>query len=264
MTKGAEKDITSVRENSMATVVTENKKFFAIEGLPRSGTTILTNIFNSFENGFCFSEPIWQLIQDPWGLKLGKLNNQIWPKSLKPEQMISELKRALQRNSYVLGGLKETYRDWQTECVDLIDDKDLDFRIFIVRRPEFNFSGWKKTPFGAEYYDVDVFLRNYKNFFDRIEEKAKVLPTYIIKYENLCASDDPLAYVGNMLRDQFSISGDLHLKNTGYTYGDVKGNNSSRVEPARSNMKNLKVNEANLCLNLGDLYATLPEGLWSR
>ena len=248
----------------MARVQSDNKRFFAIEVLPRSGTTILTNIFNSFENGFCFSEPIWQLIQDPWSIRLGKLNHQIWPNSMRPENMVSELKRVLENNSYTIGGLKETYRDWQTRCVDLINDDDLDFRIFIVRRPEFNFSGWKKTPFGAEYYDVDVFLRNYENFYKRIKDKSNRVPTYIVKYEQLCASDDPLSYVGDMLRDQFGIDGDLRLENTGYSYGDVKGNNSSKVERARSSFKNLTIKEANLCLDIGDLYGSLPEGLWLR
>ena len=67
-----------------------------------------------------------------------------------------------------------------------------------------------------------------------------------------------------MLRDQFSITGDLQLENTGYSYGDVKGNNSCKVEPARSSFKNLTINEANLCLGIGDLYGDLSEGLWSR
>lgn len=243
----------------MANVVCEGDKFFMIEGLPRSGTTILTNIFNSLSNGFCFSEPLWQLMQDPHGLRLGKLRGSFTP-SANPSLMIPSLKAVLTARHFNLGGLKETYRDWQTQCVDIVDDSKLDFRIFILREPAYNFSGWKKTPFGAEYYDVDIFLRNYKNFIRRIESKSAKVPTYVVKYENLCSSDDPISHLGNLLADQLSFSGDLLLENTGYSYGDVKGNNSKTISPARTEQSNLSLSEASACFGISELYSNTKEG----
>lgn len=245
----------------MASVKTKQKQFFVIEGLPRSGTTILTNIMNSFENSFCFSEPIWQLIQDPYNLKLGKLNNQIWPNSLSPYGVVKQLKNVLEDDMYSIGGLKETYRDWQSRCVDIVKDEDLDFRIFILRDPRYNFSGWKKTPFGPEYYDVNIFARNYLNFCDRIDMKSKLIPTYVIKYENLCKSDDPLSYLSSIIGDRISVSGDLNLTQTGYSYGDAKGNNSKSVSAPRTDTQNLTSHEINVCDELMSLYELINEGL---
>lgn len=249
------------KKSKMAKVETSEKQFFVIEGLPRSGTTILTNIMNSFENGFCFSEPIWQLIQDPFNLKLGKLNKKIWPNSLSPHNVVPQLKNVLQDDIYSIGGLKETYRDWQTECVDEVLDSDLEFRIFIVREPKYNFSGWKKSPFGSEYYDVDIFVRNYERFCDRIELKSQLIPTYVIKYENLCKSGDTLAYLSDIFGDRISIVGDLHLKQTGYHYGDARGNASSAISSPRETTDNLNSYEISRCEQMMSLYENMKEGL---
>tara|TARA_B100000683_G_scaffold264770_1_gene294797 strand:- start:1563 stop:2309 length:747 start_codon:yes stop_codon:yes gene_type:complete len=248
----------------MAKVNTQEKQFFIIEGLPRSGTTILTNIMNSFENGFCFSEPIWQLIQDPFSLRLGKLNNKIWPTSLRPETVVEQLKNVLRDDIYSIGGLKETYRDWQPECVNMVLDSDLQFRIFILRDPRYNFSGWKKSPFGSEYYDVDIFARNYERFCDRIKEKSQVTPTYVIKYENLCKSDDTLSYLSNALGNRFSLTGNLQLKQTGYHYGDARGNSSSLVSAPRESVDNLTSYEVGRCEDIMSLYQNIDEGLCSK
>jgi hypothetical protein len=174
--------------------------------------------------------------------------------------MIPNLRAVLHSRDFKLGGLKETYRDWQTKCVDIVDDSYLDFRIFILREPAYNFSGWKKTPFGAEYYDVDIFLRNYKNFIDRIKGKSSKVPTYVVKYENLCAADDPISYLGNLLPDDLGLTGDLLLENTGYSYGDAKGNNSKTISPARTDQHNLSIHEANVCFGIADLYSAISEG----
>ena len=80
----------------MAKIISDNKLFFAIEGLPRSGTTILNSIFNSLEDAFCFSEPIWQLIQDPYGMKLGKLKDKIPHNLITADNIMLELQRVLQ------------------------------------------------------------------------------------------------------------------------------------------------------------------------
>ena len=245
----------------MAKVNTQEKQFFIIEGLPRSGTTILTNIMNSFENGFCFSEPIWQLIQDPFSLRLGKLNNKIWPTSLRAETVVEQLKNVLRDDIYSIGGLKETYRDWQPECVNMVLDSDLQFRIFILRDPRYNFSGWKKSPFGSEYYDVDIFARNYERFCDRIKEKSQVTPTYVIKYENLCKSDDTLSYLSDTFGDRLCITGSLHLKQTGYHYGDARGNSSSLISAPRETTDNLTSYEIGRCNEIMPLYEDLKEGL---
>lgn len=244
----------------MATISSSKKLFFVIEGLPRSGTTILTNIFNSFENAFCFSEPLWQLIQDPYGIRLGKLEGKIWPPSVKADKMIPELKRIVETHNYSIGGIKETYRDWQSKCVDIVDDSELDFRIFILRSPEHNFSGWKKTPFGKEYYDVDIFSRNYKNFLERIETKSSKVPSYIIKYEELCAAEDTLSYIEEVFAGLLDVSGPLLLESTGYAYGDSVGNNSRAVLPARVDISNLEDFEIIACRKLDEAYNKVKSG----
>jgi hypothetical protein len=244
----------------MANVISDNKLFFAIEGLPRSGTTILNSIFNSIEDAFCFSEPIWQLIQNPYGLRLGKLDDKIAYNSIAANNVVLELRRVLQTCDYNIGGLKETYRDWQTECVDLIKDEDLDFRIFILREPKYNFSGWKRNPFGPEYYNVEIFCRNYCNFIERIYKKALSTPTYIIKYEDLCSAQNIEKYINTLMEGKIEISGKINILKTGYSYGDIKGNNSNKIETSRKTTDNLTIEELKKISEIEPLYDNMGSG----
>lgn len=244
----------------MAKIISDNKLFFAIEGLPRSGTTILNSIFNSLEDAFCFSEPIWQLIQDPCGMRLGKLKDKIPQKLITADNIMLGLQRVLQTYDYKIGGLKETYRDWQTECVDAIRDEDLDFRIFILRDPKYNFSGWKRSPFGPEYFNVEIFCRNYRNFVERIHKKAQVTPTYIIKYEDMCSASSIEKYINTIMGGKIEISGEISILRTGYSYGDASANNSNEVNAARKTTDNLTDVELEKIAEIESLYSETESG----
>ena len=85
----------------------KEKKVISVLGLPHSGTTIVSNTFNSMENGFCLSEPHWILLSNPKQLtfdKLGHFNfNGI-------DDIMSGIRKRITNDEFCFGGVKETYR----------------------------------------------------------------------------------------------------------------------------------------------------------
>lgn len=165
-----------------------------ITGLPRSGTTILTNYINSMENSFCFIEPYWEYERTGKSkfFKDEKLKNCYYLKYKKNETL--PLDKAVDKilKKYDFVGLKETFRSnaYKNIAPEIINENLLrkhkgKYKIIgIVRNPlnvwnslksfEKNKSSWAGN--------IDLFIQNYCNFFKFIE------PNKPIVYENFVLS----------------------------------------------------------------------------
>ena len=90
----------------------EYKIKFIIVGLPRSGTTILSNYINSYNNAFCFIEPHWefQRCNTKRFFKDNKLKGIHSFKYYKKKKLpLNDAINKIQKK-YDIVGFKETYR----------------------------------------------------------------------------------------------------------------------------------------------------------
>lgn len=192
------------------------KNFFLVLGLPRSGSTLLTNLLNSQDDGFCISEPIWE----KFNFKTVKNYGKVSIDNYTPYNSITHtLKNYLENSEYSYGGLKETYRSWQKECVDIALKGDYDFIIKIYRDPIQNYSSWKKTNWGAEYRDINKFISSYNELKNLNHKKI-----YELNYEMIVK--DGIDYINSIL--PFKLKRDEIIP-AGFRYGDVKANSSKRI-----------------------------------
>jgi len=199
-----------------------NKIFYSMVGLPRSGTTIFTNVLNGFKDTFCLSEPIWTLMESPSTYNSGKIDGELMLYT--PDSVMSKTKKFLEESRFKMGGFKETYRAFQKpNPIDKVDQEDhlLDLKIFIVREPRCNFAGWLRKPFLHIYKDIDVFISNYESFFNYIDSyKGKKL---IFKYEEISKE-----YILKKLAPYYKAD-EICVEPTGFSYGDQKANNSKVI-----------------------------------
>ena len=204
--------------------ISDAKKLFGIIGLPRSGTTILCNFFNSFTNGFCFSEPHWTFFQgmQPRFDKVQDLT------STSAVSLMDDISHYLHASDqYVLGGIKETYWKGRKHLSYLLNFP-VDFFIFLFREPCANFASLVRDNPGLK---PDFFSTCYKDLFEiylSIPDRNKIA----FVYENFC--DDPLAYVNTHLEGRLQIAGPLALKKTNYLHGDPVAKFSETVHQASS------------------------------
>jgi len=233
----------------------KNNLIFGIIGLPRSGTTLLSNIFNSYDNSFSLVEPKWVKDYDNNYFTTDKISINIDCDLVESVNNLVKIEK-----KYNIGCIKETFRIHQKEYTDyLISDNRIDSIIFIFREPISNFSSWKKTKWGSYYEDVDYFIECYKNLYQTyLDQKNK----HLIIYEKLCL--DKNNYLNLIFKD-FIFEDIQILKPTNFKFGDEKANSGGNIELPNSNISNLTIEEKEKINNsLKNIYNSLNENIYNN
>lgn len=237
-------------------IKTPNKIIISIIGLPRSGTTLLSSLFNSYDNSFSLVEPKWVMDYDMNYFTSDKVEIDL------NMDIISNLHKLVKEdNKFQIGCIKETFRIHQKEYTDyLIDSEKIDHTLFIFRNPLSNFSSWKKTKWGSYYDDVDYFIRCYENLYQiylRQENK------YLIIYEKLCQKKEN--YLNELFKNKMLFDSISELKPTNFKFGDDKANSGGEITEANFDFDNLSDSEIEKINNsLKKIYNSLNEGFYNN
>ena len=194
----------------MKTNLTHPMTFFIL-GVPRSGTTILCNLFNALEDGFCLGEPHWYAV-----------NQGVVPLEKMLSIYLSDVRYRAIHNGYNLSGYKETYRLRHKLSDDLVKLhlSFVSFFLIIFRDPVLVHSSQRALGW-TEWDTPDDFNESYK----RLDELAQHEKGIAIVCEQFV--QNPLTYLNQRL--PFQIEGDLVLKPTGHEFGDPFANRSTRI-----------------------------------
>lgn len=211
-----------------------NKKIlFSIVGLPRSGTTIVNNIFNSFDNGFSISEPHWAYMRFRNRLKFGKIRknmHKIWDNKI--ENIIPSLNEILQKERFIIGGFKETYSS-KGNRIKYITDDLINLVIFVFRNPVYMINSQVKE--GAK--NIDMLIGEYNDFskyFNKIH--INNFESVLFNYDEFIESNH-LAFLNYNFRNYFTIEGEFKIKRTRYILGDNKAHNSIAIQKPKNQTK---------------------------
>lgn len=212
----------------MKTDLTKPTTFF-ITGIPRSGTTIVANLFNSLEDGFCLGEPHWLCEREGTGAVArgcGKVATG-WPRPPDETWAIPSIfgdlaGRLVEMPFCYLGGYKETYRPYNglSEQLIRLHQHLVDFFLIVLRDPIMVMSSMKAV--GDTIWTVDMLNQAYQ----RMDELSQDDKAIVVIYENFCQYT--MAYMNARL--PFTINGLLELQPTGHAYGDPKANRSTTIE----------------------------------
>ena len=208
------------------------KSFFIVLGLPRSGSTLLTNLINSQENSFCSSEPLWEMDNFKRVKTFGKVKIET-PYTI--NEIPTKLKESLIDSDFDFGGYKETYRHWQNKYLLPHINEELDFIIRINRDPIQNFGSWKKkSNWGKQYSSVE----DYTECFNSLKglEFKKI---YDVQYEKIIELG--IDYLNDILPIKFST--DI-IRPSHFTYGDSNANVSKNIKNPQIN-QNVNDDEIN-------------------
>ena len=121
---------------------TNEKKFFAILGMPSSGSTLICKYFNSIENSICISEPFSNIKNKNFNITESiKLNDN----TDNPREFIQAYKNTILSSNFNFGGFKEVTMldpsNPQNRWNHVVNNFDLfDFIILIIRNPIDNIS----------------------------------------------------------------------------------------------------------------------------
>lgn len=215
------------------------KMIFGITGLPRSGTTIIGNIFNSADNAFCFCEPHWIMIREHWrnGFPTDKVSEFRFNGTENIMNSVSDV--VFSSDKYLLGGVKETWRSGDIESFNSIKDFGADFIIFIFREPKSLYNRAKSCQTKEKPNAIDRFIKEYSLCYESTIEINSQIPVFSMSYEKLCKSNEKqngtINYINSVLKGvPLSIEGNFVLKETQYLYGHRKAHLSTEVEEART------------------------------
>jgi hypothetical protein len=232
-----------------------NNIIFSIVGLPRSGTTLLSNIFNSYDNSFSLVEPKWVRDYDRNYFTTDKISINI------DSDLVESVNKLVKvEKKYNVGCIKETFRIHQKEYSDyLLKDDIIDSVIFIFREPVSNFSSWKKTKWGSYYDDVDYFIQCYNSLYQLyLNQKNKKL----VIYEKLCNSK--LQYL-NSIFTEMKFDDIEKLKPTNFKFGDEKANLGGNINSPSFKDDNLTSEEKKRINNsLKNIYNLLNESFYNN
>ena len=233
---------------------------FTIIGLPRSGTTLLCNLFNSMSNCVCLSEPLWEFILKKTNRgvgsidSLGKLGD--YPQISGYDEVLPTIKKLFSESNLELLGIKETFRSWEPQCVHtVLTNFGSDINIFILRNPLANFSGWKKSNWGNQYSDIRYFAESYMKLLDLVTVSSQRTPTLVIKYEKL--TENGVDYLREKCKNLLDVPKNLNLIKNQPGLGDEKAKESTKIESARMNYENLSQNEIEICNKLLTYYKSI-------
>lgn len=224
------------------------RKYFRLLGLPRSGTTIISNYLNSQANGYCLIEPVW-------GFKLGKeeVLDEL-PFNASEVDGLIDLDRKLEegywQSSWQFGAIKETYRPWNSELKEYYDylfDQKKNSIIYIFRNPAENFNSLKSMRWNPA--GLDGFIPAYLELGQRALEHESP----IIIYESFLDQKDKL--LSAMLRQ--NIRPVRRIKTRSVDFGDSRANRSHSIseQPKPLMLEDDEVQQIEA--QLGDMYQQL-------
>jgi len=207
-------------------IKSKGNKVFGIIGLPRTGTTLLNNIFNSYENCISVSEPHWKNILlngKPDRNKLKSIPVDLSQNS----KVIPNLQEYVEETTDImLGGVKETFRSHQRNSVDFVlKSERVNFIVGIIRKPQDAFDSWIRSGWGGKYTDVRYFTQTYKDFYNTLNKSRKKI--FWIKYEDLCK--EPSGYLDKEFGDYLSFDDLERIEKTEFRIGDMKANAGGKV-----------------------------------
>lgn len=213
------------------------KKVLSVLGLPHSGTTIVSNILNSIDNGFCISEPHWIMLSNPKQIKFDKIKSLDF-KNI-DDIMPAILRRLAKDSQYDFGGVKETYRPQDPKFKKYLDKILLNSNItvFVFRHPKANYNSLKALSKNPEknYLPVSRFIPDYNDFYNEFINYKK--DKCIIILENLGKGGDKnaITYFNKQSKNIFTLIDDFQLKTTDFIYGNKVAHKSKNINPP--NMK---------------------------
>ena len=187
-----------------------NKIKIIVVGLPRSGTTVLSNYINSYKNAFCFIEPHWefQLYKKKSFFKDNKLKGIHFLRYYKnKERPLDNAINKIQKR-YDIVGFKETFRSSIyknfNEIIpndELINDylKNNYRLISIIRNPINVWNSYKSSnpPYGSWTADINCFIFSYKEFFEIINNSLPIIyESFIINPEVELLKKTRIRFIG--------------------------------------------------------------------
>jgi len=188
-----------------------NKKFFAILGMPSSGSTLICKYFNSIENSICISEPFSNVKNKNFDITTSiKLDKNLSD----PREFIKSYKDAILKSNFKFGGFKEVtlldpehpHNRWNY----VIDNFDLfDFIILIIRNPIDNINSirHKEDIFGKP--SIEKLCNNFKYLISILDNAVLKDHIYAIDYDLFCQNKNN--YINNVFSKHFTIDGEFKL-----------------------------------------------------
>lgn len=217
------------------TLIKGKRTIFGVLGLPRTGTTLLNNILNSYTNGFCISEPHWANILNPGSVRVDNINIDC----SKNDKIYENIDKIVNGEKYLIGGVKETFREHQMESSNFIlNSSYVDVVVGIFREPVSGFNGWLRTNWRGYYIDYNNYIKSYLSLYNTLINLDKKI--VLLKYEKIC--NDGVNYINQKFN---SIGVELpfinEIKKTDYIFGDSSANSGGKIK--KPNIKNDNIND---------------------
>lgn len=187
------------------------KKFFAIIGMPSSGSTLICKYFNSIENSICISEPFSNIKNKNFNITNSiKLSEN----TSNPREFIQSYKDSILNSNFNFGGFKEVtmldpinpHNRWNY----VIDNFDLfDFIILIIRNPLDNINSirHKENIFGN--HSIEKLCNNFKYLISLLSNNKLKDHVYAIDYDIFCK--DKNNYINKVFLKHFTVSDQFKL-----------------------------------------------------
>lgn len=195
--------------------VLEHRTFFAVVGLPSSGTTVIANLFNSSKNTVCAMEPL--------------LNEQLNGGGYKdetPETIIEHIAydgERLRKDAY---GIKETWSINHQLATNVLTSDFLDLAIFVFREPVSLYNSWTKH--SGPQNPLSLF-NNYQGFFDLFVNYKKKRRAIALIHERVC--NEKLNYLNEKFSEWFWFDS-TELDKQSFGMGNERANAGGKIELA--------------------------------
>lgn len=197
--------------------VLQHKTFFAIVGLPCSGTTIVANLFNSSPNTKCAMEPLMNEHLNGNGFR-----------EQTPEELIEKIAYDGDCKKCDAYGIKETWSIDRRDMIDPLLNRDyLDLAIFIFRDPVSLYNSWTKH--SGPQNPLSLF-NNYQAFFDMFLNYRKARRTVALIHEHVCC-DGGLTYLNRKFSEWFWFDS-IEIAKQKFGMGNERANAGGRIESA--------------------------------
>lgn len=202
--------------------IVDRKDIFGIVGLPRSGTTIVSSIFNSATNAFALVEPKWIFKSQ----KANTLSSEKFGTIDLAGDVVAQADGLLQ--SFDVCAIKETFRIYEIYCVEDILNR-LDSVIAVYRDPIYTFNSWRSNNWAPIYNSIDYFITNYERFDTAMTHLSKQRKVHYISHEGLCLGQK-LFWNKNV--SSLQIEGELQLvwDRDSVNFGDIRARDSRQVD----------------------------------
>ena len=233
-------------------LVKGKRTVFGVLGLPRTGTTLLNNILNSYDNGFCISEPHWANILNPGSVRVDGVNVDCSNNG----RIYENINNIVDGEGYLIGGVKETFREHQMASSNFIlNSPNVDVIIGIFREPVSGFNGWLRTNWKGYYVNHNNYIKSYRKLFDTLNTSNK--KTVFLKYEKIC--EGSVGYLNSKL-DEIGLELEPldGIKKTNYIFGDPTANSGGIIK--KPNVNNGNINQKiqkQICSELNDIYVCI-------